>query len=153
MCAPWYRDIQSEELPQFTTADDVTVRVIAGSSRGVQGAVQREHTEPLYLDLHLPVGASFAQPLPAAFNAFIYVYRGSVDVGGKQVTAQHMAILKNGSDLDGVVIGADQPARVLLIAGKPLHEPIVQYGPFVMNTQAQILQTINDYREGNFAQA
>lgn len=153
MCAPWYRDIQSEELPQFTTADDVTVRVIAGSSRGVQGAVQREHTEPLYLDLHLPAAASFAQPLAAELNAFIYVYRGSVDVGGKPVTAQHMAILKNGSDLDGVVISADQPARVLLIAGKPLHEPIVQYGPFVMNTQAQILQTINDYREGNFAQA
>jgi len=153
MCAPWYRDIQSAEIPEFTTPEGVTVRVIAGSSHGINGAMQRETTEPLYLDLHMPAGASFAQALPSTFNAFIYVYRGEIQVGDKQVPAQRMAILKNAIDYDGVVLNADVPARVLLIAGQPLNEPIVQYGPFVMNTQEQILQTINDYQQGNFAKA
>lgn len=151
MCAPWYRDIQSAEIPEFTTSEGVTVRVIAGSSHGIEGAMQRETTEPLYLDLHIPAGASFAQALPSTFNAFIYVYRGEIQIGDKQVPTQRMAILKNAVDYDGIILNADAPARVLLIAGQPLKEPIVQYGPFVMNTQEQILQTINDYQEGRFA--
>lgn len=151
MRAPWYRDIQSEEIPEFITPEGVTVRVIAGTSHGVAGAMQREITEPLYLDLHIPAGASFAQALPAAFNAFVYVYRGEVRIGDRQVPQQRMAILKNNTDSDGVVLSAEAPTRALLIAGKPLKEPIVQYGPFVMNTQEQILQTIDDYREGRLA--
>jgi redox-sensitive bicupin YhaK (pirin superfamily) len=151
MRAPWYRDIQSEEIPEFTTPEGVTVRVIAGTSHGIAGAMQREITEPLYLDLHIPAGASFAQALPPAFNAFVYVYRGEIRIGDRQVPQQRMAILKNNAGSDGVVLNADAPARALLIAGKPLNEPIVQYGPFVMNTQEQILQTIDDYREGRLA--
>jgi redox-sensitive bicupin YhaK (pirin superfamily) len=151
MRAPWYRDIQSEEIPEFITPEGVTVRVIAGTSHGVAGAMQREITEPLYLDLHIPAGASFAQALPSAFNAFVYVYRGEIRIGDRQVPQQRLAILKNNADSDGVVLSADAPARALLIAGKPLKEPIVQYGPFVMNTQEQILQTIDDYREGRLA--
>lgn len=151
MHMPWYRDIQSESIPEFTTPERVTVRVIAGTSHGVAGAMQRETTEPLYLDLHLPAGASFAQGLPSAFNAFVYVYRGEIRIGDRQVPQQRMAILKNAIDSDGVVLSADTPARVLLIAGRPLNESIVQYGPFVMNTQEQILQAIDDYREGRLA--
>jgi redox-sensitive bicupin YhaK (pirin superfamily) len=151
MRAPWYRDIQSEEIPEFTTPEGVTVRVIAGASHGVAGAMQREITEPLYLDLNIPAGASFAQALPPAFNAFVYVYRGEIRIGDRQVPQQRMAILKNNAGSDGVVLSADAPARALLIAGKPLNEPIVQYGPFVMNTQEQILQTIDDFREGRLA--
>ena len=150
MRTPWYRDIQSEEIPEFMTPEGVTVRVIAGTSHGIKGAMQRETTEPLYLDLHFPAGSSFIQALPAAFNAFIYVYRGDIRIGDRQVPTQRMAILKNSIANDGVIMNADQPARVLLIAGQPLNEPIVQYGPFVMNTQEQILQSISDYREGNF---
>lgn len=151
MRAPWYRDIQSAEIPEFITPDGVMVRVVAGISHGVTGAMQREITEPLYLDLHMSAGASFAQALPLAFNAFVYVYRGEIRIGDRQVPQQRMAILKNNTDSDGVVLNADTAARVLLIAGKPLNEPIVQYGPFVMNTQEQILQAIADYREGHFA--
>ena len=151
MRAPWYRDIQSEEIPEFITPEGVTARVIAGTSHGVAGAMQREITEPLYLDLHIPAGASFAQTLLPSFNAFVYVYRGEIRIGDRQVPQQRMAILKNNADSDGVVLSADAPARALLIAGQPLKEPIVQYGPFVMNTQEQILQTIDDYREGRLA--
>lgn len=151
MCAPWYRDIQSVEIPEFITPEGVTVRAIAGASHGVTGVMQREITEPLFLDLHIPAGANFAHALPPAFNAFVYVYRGEIRIGDRQVPQQRMAILKNNADSDGVVLSADAPARALLIAGRPLNEPIVQYGPFVMNTQEQILQTIDDYREGRLA--
>lgn len=149
--APWYRDIQSAEIPEFRTPEGVTVRVIAGASHGIAGAMQRETTQPLYLDLHLEAGASFAQALPPAFNAFVYVYRGALEIGDRQVPHQRMAILKNSADSDGVVLRADAPARALLIAGQPLKEPIAQYGPFVMNTQEEIFQAINDFREGHFA--
>jgi quercetin 2,3-dioxygenase len=152
MRAPWYRDFQSAEIPQFTTPEGVTVRVIAGASHGVAGAIQREITEPLYLDLELPAGASFAQALPPEFNAFVYVYRGQLQIGEQKVQQQRMAILKNGAGSDGVLLRADDaPARALLIAGRPLKETIVQYGPFVMNSQAEIFQAISDFQAGNLA--
>jgi redox-sensitive bicupin YhaK (pirin superfamily) len=153
MRSPWYRDIQSAEIPEFRTDEGVTVRVIAGASHGIAGAMQRETTQPLYLDLHLPAGASFAQALPSSFNAFVYVYRGELQIGDKQVPQQRMAILKNGAGSDGVILRATTPARALLIAGQPLNEPIAQYGPFVMNTQEEIFQAVNDFREGRLAPA
>jgi len=129
----------------------VRVRVIAGESGGLAGAVQRPDTEPLLLDLHLPAGSRFAQALPAGHNAFLYVYRGGVTLQGTAVADRHMAILTN--DGDGVVLQADGPSRALLVAGRPLNEPIVQYGPFVMNTAEQIHQAVRDYQAGKFAAA
>lgn len=146
LCAPWYRDFQAADLPRLTTPEGVAVTVIAGHSHGVQGAVTRPVTEPLYLDLHLPAGSHFTQPLPAAHNALVYVYRGAVRIAGETVPAQRMAVLAN--EGDGVRIEADAPAQALLIAGRPLNEPIVQYGPFVMNTEQEIYQAISDYRSG-----
>lgn len=151
MRAPWYRDIQSPEIPQFTTDDDVNVRVIAGRSHGVEGAMQRDVTEPLYLDIEIPAGASFTQALPASHNAFVYVFRGDVRVGDTPVPVQRMAILANDAGADGVVLTATAASRALLIAGKPLNEPIAQYGPFVMNTEAEIQQAVRDYQAGKFA--
>ncbi|WP_442762055.1 pirin family protein [Malikia spinosa] len=148
MNPPWYRDIPQAELPRFTTAEGVAVTVIAGESHGVTGAVTREATAPTYLDLHLPAGARFEQALPASHNAFVYVYRGAVSLGGQAVPVQRMAILANEPGADGVRIEASEDARVLLIAGQPLGEPIAQYGPFVMNTEAEIYQAIQDFRAG-----
>jgi redox-sensitive bicupin YhaK (pirin superfamily) len=150
MGAPWYRDIQEAEVPQFTTPEGVTARVIAGASHGVAGAVQREGTQPLYLDLHFEAGSHFAQSLPASHNAFIYVYRGELRVGDTLVPAQRMAILRNDAGRDGVVLHADAPARALLIAGRPLNEPIAQYGPFVMNSQEEVFQAVQDFQAGRF---
>jgi len=149
MRAPWYRDIASEEIPEVTTGEGVNVRVIAGTSHGVQGAMQREVTEPVYLDIELPAGASFAQALPAGHNAFLYVYRGGVAVEGTDVPVQRMAILDNNGG-DGVRFTAPAASRVLLIAGKPLNEPIAQYGPFVMNSNDEIFQAVQDYQAGKF---
>ena len=151
MAAPWYRDFAAAELPRFTTDVGVEATVIAGESHGVTGAVTREATAPLYLDLHLPAGASFSQPLPAGHNAFLYVYRGELKVGAETVTVRTMAILANDADSDGVTIEATTDTRALLIAGRPLGEPIAQYGPFVMNTEQEIYQAVADYRAGRLA--
>jgi hypothetical protein len=151
MCDPWYRDIPSAEIPE-ARVDGVTVRVIAGSALGVDGAMQREATEPVYLDIHLEAGARFAQPLPGGHNAFVYVYRGALAVAGTEVPRQRMAILANAPDRDGVAMTAGPDgARAILVAGRPLNEPIAQYGPFVMNTQAEIYQAVEDYRAGRLA--
>lgn len=151
LVTPWYRDFASAEIPEYSTDNGVTVRVLAGASNGVAGAVTRADTEPLYLDIHLPAGATFSTALPATHNAFVYVYRGSASIAGTQVDAQRMGILDNAADADGVTIEAAQAARLILVAGKPLHEPIVQYGPFVMNTQEEIHQALNDFRNGQLA--
>ena len=152
MRTPWYRDFGSEQIPRFTTADEVTVQVIAGSSHGVAGAVQREVTEPIYIDLDLAAGATFSQLLPQGHNAFFYTFRGAVSVGGTAVPSSRMAILANTAGADGVQIHATEASRVILIAGRPLNEPIAQYGPFVMNTQAEITEAVNDFRAGRLGE-
>ena len=151
MAAPWYKDFPSDAIPEYATADNVTVRVIAGSSNGVTGAVMREDTEPIYLDVHLPAGSAFSTALPTTHNTFIYIYRGAVSVGDVLVEARRMGILSNAPDADGVTITAKEDARLILVAGKPLNEPIVQYGPFVMNTQEEINQALDDFRQSRFA--
>ncbi len=152
MCAPGYRDIQDTEVPRLATPAGVQVRVIAGRSHGVDGAVQRPHTEPLYLDLELPAdGAAFEQALPEAHNAFLFVYRGQIEVLGDSPTVvdrNRMAILANEGDGLRVRAAGGAPARALLIAGKPLREPIAQYGPFVMNTREQLIEAVEDFRHG-----
>jgi redox-sensitive bicupin YhaK (pirin superfamily) len=157
MTTPGYRDIPSAEIPELQLPG-ATVRVIAGASHGLAGAVQKAHTQPLYLDLHLEPGASFEQALPASHNAFVYVYRGelAVEDGAVATTVprERMAVLANAADRDGVRVraGADG-ARALLIAGQPLGEPIAQYGPFVMNRQAEVFQALADFRDGKFGEA
>lgn len=148
LCPPWYRDFKASELPRFTTDGGVDVTVIAGRSHGVAGAVSRDGTEVLYLDVHLPAGRAFAQSLPAGHNAFLYVYRGEVSVAGQVVPTERMAVLANTPGADGVAIEATTDARVLLLSARPLREPIVQYGPFVMNTRDEIIQAVEDFQAG-----
>ncbi len=148
---PWYRDIQSADVPEWH-GSGVLARVIAGATHAVQGAVQREGTAPLYLDLHLDAGAKFEQPMPEAHNAFVHVYRGALVIGEQAVPGQRMAILRNSGD--GVRLTAGSAgARAILVAGQPLKEPIVQYGPFVMNTQQEVFKAVEDFRSGRLVSA
>ncbi len=152
MIPAWYRDIPSSEIPEYTTDDGVMVRVIAGSSNGVAGAMTREQTEPIYLDIDFPADSLFSTALPAAHNAFVYVYRGELAIGGTQLAENRMAILSNMPYADGVVLISSGPARAILVAGNPLGEPIVQHGPFVMNTRDEIFKAIKDFNEGCLAE-
>jgi redox-sensitive bicupin YhaK (pirin superfamily) len=119
---------------------------------GVMEGVQREVTEPIYLDIALPAGATFSQILPEGHNVFIYTFRGEVGAGDKAVPLGRMAIFANTPGADGIVLRAATDSRVVLIAGRPLNEPIAQYGPFVMNTQAELQTAVEDFRAGRLGE-
>ena len=152
MTPPSYRDIPAEAIPEYTTPDGIRVRVLAGVSQQVAGAVQRPVTEPLYLDVHMPGKTRFAQALPPDHNAFVYVYHGAATIAGTAVPERHMAVLANDGK-QAVCLETQDATRLLLIAGQPLNEPIVQHGPFVMNSADQIRQTLRDYQAGAFEAA
>ena len=111
-------------------------------------------TQALYLDVRLPQGQQFSHLIPAAHNAFIYVYEGVVTVGdsttGTTVTAHQAAVLGQGEEL---IVHSQKDARFLVLAAQPLNEPVVQYGPFVMNTREEIEQAILDYQTGTLVQS
>jgi redox-sensitive bicupin YhaK (pirin superfamily) len=153
MRAPRYQDIAPERIPQAAPADGVQVRVLAGRVGDVVGPVSGIAVEPTYLDIALDAGARFDAALPPGHTAFAYVYAGAAELGPagamQRVARGELAVLdRDGSQL--TVTAADEPARLILVAGKPLDEPIARYGPFVMNTPEQIAETIHDYQSGRF---
>jgi redox-sensitive bicupin YhaK (pirin superfamily) len=155
MQPPAYRDVPPQAVPVFALDGGAQVRVIAGTTHGVAGAVTRPTTEPLVLDIVLPAGATFDVPLPAGHNAFAYVYGGAAaQVDGATVASEHMAILTNDVAADGVRFTApagERAVQILLVAGAPLREPIAQYGPFVMNTVQELHQAVADFQSGALA--
>jgi redox-sensitive bicupin YhaK (pirin superfamily) len=153
MTAPRYQDIAPEQIPQATPADGVSVRVIAGEFGGATGPVSGVAIAPIYLDLRLEAGARVAVPLPATHDAFAYVYEGAADLGPPdaqwRVARGELAVLERAGAMLLVAAG-NAPARLIVVAGKPLDEPVAKYGPFVMNTQEQIAEAIQDYQAGRF---
>ncbi|SDH42367.1 hypothetical protein SAMN05216588_104321 [Pseudomonas flavescens] len=153
MADPAYRDIAAAQIPHVRTANGAEVVVIAGTfAEGdiVQnGAVQRPHTTPYLLDLHLPAGGTLSPVLPDGHRLLLYVYQGEAQVQrSHDVKAGRLVRL---DDQGQVHLSSGTGARVLLLAGKPLNEPIVQYGPFVMNSREEIEQAMRDFRDGTFA--
>jgi redox-sensitive bicupin YhaK (pirin superfamily) len=149
---PSYRDIPSSDIPTIELDGGGTARVIAGTLETAggrtRGPVQAVTTDPLYLDVHLPAGAVFETAITPGYNAFLYLYEGDATVGddGQALKRRSAGLLGDG---DAVSVRAgDKEARFLLLAGKPLNEPIVQYGPFVMNTREEIEQAVSDYQGG-----
>ncbi len=147
-----YRDIQPEEIPVHLLSGGGRVKVIAGrlDADGVQldGPIGGLSTEPLYLDVDLPAGAGFVQRIPRGHHAMAYVFEGRLRPEGSDAALPtHSAAVLGEGDLASF-FAADEGARFLLLAGRPLNEPIVQYGPFVMNTVAEIEQAIRDYQTG-----
>ena len=152
MCEPGYRDIPADRIPSHTTGDGVEIRAIAGGLPGREAAVTRPDTEPIFLDLHMPAGARLELDLPPGHNAFVYVYRGAIRIGaaGETAGAAQMALLETTPQADGVALACDEASRAILVAGRPLGEPIAQYGPFVMNTREELIQAVQDFQSGRF---
>ncbi len=150
-----YRDINPAEIPVAALTGGGRAKVIAGTletaDAAVPGPVQGLSTDPLYLDIELPAGARFSQALGAARNAFLYVFEGNATVADQALANHHAAILGAGDAVE--VLAGDAGARFLLLAAKPINEPVVQYGPFVMNTREEIEQALRDYQAGKLTHA
>jgi redox-sensitive bicupin YhaK (pirin superfamily) len=149
-----YQDIPPEKIPLLTLQDGGQVKIIAGTAqiegRSVSGPVQGLSTEPLFLDVCLPAGGHFDHPVAEGHNAFVYLYEGLAEVGPiaeKRPLAPHAAGVFSEGDRVEVQAGKEG-ASFLVLAAKPLREPVVQYGPFVMNTRDEIEQALADYRDG-----
>jgi len=151
---PRYQDIPPERISEVARTDGTRIRVIAGELDGVNGAVTGIATDPLYLDVALPAGARFRHSIPEEKNAFVYVFEGegafgvSADETGRSLHAGQLGVLGEGDSLEARA--ADSPVRFLLLAARPLGEPVARYGPFVMNTRAEIHQAIQDLEDGTF---
>jgi redox-sensitive bicupin YhaK (pirin superfamily) len=152
MTAPRYQDVAAARIPEVARPDGARVRLIAGEVDGTAGAVREIFAGPTYLDVALPAGASFEQPVPRGHTALLYVFQGEVAVGGQPsgvadaIPAPRLVILGDG---DVVRVRAPAgPARFLLLSAQPLNEPYARYGPFVMNTRDEIEQAIRDYQSG-----
>lgn len=149
-----YQDIPAEKLPLVNLSDGNTIKVVAGkvviNDKTFSGPINPNGndmaTEPLFVDVNLADSATFKLPVPAQHTGFIYVYEGEVEIDGKKLAMHQAGILSHGSEVE--FHAKNGPAKAILLAGKPLHEPVAQYGPFVMNTREEIEQALADHRDG-----
>ena len=152
MTAPKYQEYGPDRFPEVDAAPGVRAKVIAGEVAGVRGPIEQPATQPTYLDLRLGAGDRYQHALPAGHTAFAYVYEGSARLGDGQaaatVQARELAVLGEGEVVQ--VEGREAGTRLILVAGQPLREPVARYGPFVMNTQAELRQAFEDYQAGRF---
>jgi redox-sensitive bicupin YhaK (pirin superfamily) len=154
MTAPRYQEILSAKIPQFETPEGAKIRVIAGKVNGVSGAVTEIYADPTYLDITIPPDKAFSQPIAQGHAAFAYVLKGGGNFGitdtdgGQGLPSPRLVVLDDGDAIQ--VRSGTKGVRFLLISGLPLHEPIARYGPFVMNTQQEIQQALEDLRNGTF---
>ncbi len=149
MTTPRYQEVNAASIPS-TTKDGATVRVVAGEWNGTRGPVTEIAASPLYLDVRLAPALRFVCPVPSGHTALAYVFEGRGDFAGEAVEAVRMVTFEDG---DQVEVKTDAGVRFMLIAGAPFKEPIVPYGPFVMNTVAEIQQTLTELRNGTFIKA
>ena len=148
MTEPAYQEFPAEQVAMEQRDDGTVIRVISGvTDRGTRGPVVNHYTQPTYLDVSLKSGAEFSQSITNGHNSFIYVIEGQVQITGRSLSAKQLGIFGEGED---ILLSASAATRFLLVAGRPLNEPVVRHGPFVMNTQAQIRQAVEDYHSGNF---
>jgi quercetin 2,3-dioxygenase len=155
MTAPRYQEFSPDRIPEVEVADgrggSARVKVIAGRVGDTRGPIAQPATDPLYLDVALDAGVAFSTALPAAHAAFVYVYDGAVRVGtdaGDEIAAPELAVLGPGECI--ALEGRRSGSRAIVVAGRPLGEPVARYGPFVMNTRAEIMQAVEDLRAGRF---
>jgi redox-sensitive bicupin YhaK (pirin superfamily) len=154
MTAPKYQEFGPDRIPVAQPASGVRVKVIAGRVGEVVGPIVQPATDPLYIDVELQPGAVFSHTVPAEHTAFVYVFEGSLRVGegnsAANVQTHQLAVLTPGDVVRLEGVAGAVPSRAILVAGRPLREPIAKYGPFVMNTREEILQAVEDFQAGRF---
>jgi redox-sensitive bicupin YhaK (pirin superfamily) len=155
MSAPKYQEFGPDRIPTATPGKGVSVKVIAGRVKGIVGPILQPATDPTYLDIALEPGTQFVHALPKDYAAFLYVFEGSLRVGeeARAVATHELAVLSEGAEirLTGVTAAPGLgSARAILVAGRPLREPVAKYGPFVMNTRAELQQAFEDFQNGRF---
>jgi hypothetical protein len=153
MIRPRYQEVRSDQIPEIKKEDGTRLRVITGTVDGFSGPVTGIAANPTYLDVFVPAHASFMQPIERGHTAFAYVFEGEAKFAGEKedgimIPSPRLVVLGDGDHVQ--VSTGTAPVRFLLVSGKPLHEPIARYGPFVMNTEEEIEQTLLDLREGTF---
>jgi hypothetical protein len=154
MMQPRYQEIRSVKIPEIKRPDGTRIRVITGTIEGISGPVTDIAANPIYLDVSMPAQASFMQPIERGHTAFAYVFEGAANFGGDEkentteISSSKLVVFGDGDHVK--VIADESPVRFLLVSGKPLHEPIARYGPFVMNTEEEIEQTLQELRQGTF---
>ena len=154
MTAPRYQDVSAADLPIAKTGDGkATVKVIAGEALGVAARVETR-TPILYFDVSLQPGGNVSLPTPTTFDAAVYVFDGTARVGGTHDAESGTFVMLGEGDTVTLACASDAraPARMLVLGGEPLNEPVARYGPFVMNTEAEIRQAIADYQSGHFGE-
>lgn len=151
MSAPAYQEFSAATIPEVK-GSRARVKILSGEFGGQTGPIQDPHTHVLYLDVNLDPGCTFTHAIAAGMNACVYVFEGDAAIGDTLLPQHTLAILGDGERMEGIELTAGaKGARFILIAGQPLNQPIVQYGPFVMNTRAEIEQAFQDYRDGHLA--
>lgn len=152
MVDPRYQEFAPERIPQVQPAEGVTVKVIAGRVDDTIGPIAQPATDPVYLDIGLAAGAGWEYGLPEGYNAFAYVFEGAASVGVGEdagpLSAQEIGVLAGGDRFK--VTAGDAGARLILVAGRPLREPVARHGPFVMNTRQEVMQAFDDFQQGRF---
>jgi len=168
MMDPRYREVKRDDIPQATTAEGATVRVVCGEVTGVRGPVREIVTEPEYLDVAIPARSTFRHPVKAGHTVFAYVFEGEgyfdperdpyarEDVGESYFDMERPCVCGDRTVVlygpgDTVAVSTEErPVRFLLVSGRPLGEPIAWYGPIVMNTQAELRVAFREYEQGTF---
>jgi redox-sensitive bicupin YhaK (pirin superfamily) len=144
---PRYQEFEPDAIPEIDLEGKGLARIISGELKGVRGPITNVATDPTYFDIRLSAGQSLDIPIPTSYQTLVYVYKGSIAVAEQTLIAQQLAQLSKGSS---VHIQAKEDSGFLFLAGSPIREPIVNYGPFVMNTRKEIKQAIDDYNSGRF---
>jgi hypothetical protein len=150
MTEPKYQEFGPDRIPVATPAPGVSVKVIAGQVDAIVGPISQPATDPTYLDLTLNAGAQYVHVLQDQHAAFLYVFEGAVRVGSSVVKAGHLAVLGEGAEVHMTGEAQGEASRAILVAGRPLKEPVARYGPFVMNTREQLIQAVEDFQKGKF---
>jgi redox-sensitive bicupin YhaK (pirin superfamily) len=147
MCVPRYQNINPDDVPFVTTDNGTIIRVITGTANGVTGPVTGISIDPLYIDVSLRSNGTHIQSITPGHTAFVYTFEGEVEVAGTRVELNQLALLSDG---DEVILSSKNKGRAIVVSGAPIGEPIARHGPFVMNTNDEIKQAINDFQTGEF---